>query len=125
MERREQIIQDYIDAYNSFNIDKMIAAMDEAIVFMNISNGTTNMALYGLSSFKEQAAKAKDIFAERKQTIIWFKHSDDETEVSIDYYGLLAINLPNGLKKWDELKLQGRSIFKFSGDTIVALTDIS
>jgi hypothetical protein len=40
-------------------------------------------------------------------------------------YAVLAVDLANGLRKGDELNLQGRSIFKFSGDKIVAISDIS
>ncbi|MDB5205022.1 MAG: hypothetical protein JWR72_97, partial [Flavisolibacter sp.] len=31
----------------------------------------------------------------------------------------------NGLKKGDEVKLKGKSIFQFLGDKIIRLTDIS
>jgi hypothetical protein len=35
------------------------------------------------------------------------------------------MDFPNGLQKGQELDLTGKSIFKFSGDTIIKLTDIS
>jgi hypothetical protein len=38
---------------------------------------------------------------------------------------VLAKDLPNGLKKGQELNLSGKSIFKFSGNKITSLTDLS
>ena len=125
MRDKEKIIRDYIDAYNNFDIDKMVADFDENIVFENLSNGEINMSLTGLTSFKEQADQAKHYFSTRLQTIKSFKHENEQTEVAIEYYAVLALDFPNGLKKGDELKLQGKSIFKFADGKIINLTDIS
>jgi hypothetical protein len=125
MTHKEKIIRDYVDAYNNFDIDKMVVDFDENIVFENVSNGEINMSLTGLTSFKEQAQQAKSYFSKRTQTIKSFKHENEQTEIAIDYYAILAIDFPNGLQKGDELKLQGKSIFKFVNGKINKLTDIS
>ena len=54
-----------------------------------------------------------------------FQHNGNETIVEIDYHAILAIDLPNGLKAGSELNLTGKSIFKFSENKIIELTDIS
>jgi hypothetical protein len=125
MEQREQIILDYIKAYNEFDTAKMVADFDESVRFENISNGESNMTLSGLAAFKAQAEEIKNVFSKRKQTVKSFHHLDDQTEIEIDYDATLAIDFPNGLKKGQQLKLQGKSIFKFSGEKIVELIDIS
>ena len=122
---REKIIKDYINAYNNFDIEKMLTHLDEHVKFENISNGATNMTLTDLNSFREQAEQAKKIFTTRKQTIRSWTHQDNLIEIEIEYNAILAIDLPNGLKKDDNLNLEGKSIFKFSGDKIIELTDIS
>ncbi len=125
MTNKEKIISHYIEAYNQFDTDKMVLDFDDNIVFENISNGEVNMTLSGINAFKEQAEQAKVYFSARTQTIASFEHKSDEVEVEIDYYAILAMDFPNGLKKGDELKLKGKSIFKFLDDKIVKLTDIS
>lgn len=125
MTNRENIIRNYIDGYNEFDINKMVQDLDEAIVFENISNGEMDMSLEGIEAFKEQAEQAKKYFSARMQTIKSFTHTNNETEIGIDYCAVLAMDFPNGLKKGDELKLQGKSVFKFRGDRIIKLTDIS
>lgn len=125
MENRETIIRDYIEAYNNFDIARMVKHFDDRIAFKNISNGQVNLSLTGKQEFIEQAEKAKEYFSERKQTVVSISHDKDESEVAIDYYAVLAVDLPQGLKKGEALNLKGTSIFKFAGHKVVALTDLS
>lgn len=125
MKWREEIINNYIDGYNQFNVDKMLDNFADDIVFNNIQNGEVNLTLTGIIAFREQAEQAKSYFSERQQSITGIKHFNDRTEVDIDYRAVLASDWPNGLKKGHELRLSGRSIFEFKGDKIIKLTDIS
>jgi hypothetical protein len=125
MTQREQIINNYITAYNNFDIDGMMADFDDAIRFENISNGKVDRALVGRAAFKELAEQSKRLLSERRQTILSFVHEADQTTIQIEYFAVLAIDLPNGLKKGAALQLSGVSVFKFDGNKIVALSDIS
>ena len=125
MSRKEHIIRSYINAYNQFDIPGMVANLHDNIVFKNIQDGETNLLLQGKKEFRQQAELTKTYFKERQQNITSVKHSEDQTEIEIDYYAVLAADMPNGLKKGNELRLTGKSIFKFSDDRIIELTDIS
>ncbi len=125
MKQREKIISNYIDAYNNFDVDGMLSNLDPTIKFENVSNGTVNMTLIDNTEFRQQAEQVKNLFSKRKQTIKSYIHVGNQTEIEIDYQATIAIDLPNGLKQGDELKLTGRSIFTFFNDKIIALTDIS
>jgi hypothetical protein len=122
---REKIIQNYIDGYNQFDIDKMIADFDDKIIFENIQNGEVNMTLTGFEEFKNQAKEAKKYFSKRFQTVETFRHSDSKTEIDIDYHGVLAMDLPNGMKTGEQLNLTGKSVFEFLDNKIIRLRDIS
>jgi hypothetical protein len=125
MTGREKIIHNYIAGYNQFDIDKMVTDFAENVIFRNIREGALNMSLSGLTAFRQQAEQAKNYFTQRTQTIKSFKHMENATEIEIDYYAVLGMDFPNGLKSGQELKLAGKSIFKFSGNSIIELTDIS
>lgn len=125
MTDRERIIQNYIDGYNAFAIDKMVADFDDNIRFENVQSGQVTMTIEGIKSFKEQAELAKSYFTTRQQTIKEFKHRDNETEIAVDYRAVLAMDFPNGLKSGQELSLTGKSVFGFAGNKIITLTDIS
>jgi hypothetical protein len=120
------IIQNYIEAYNSFDIEKMLENFDSAVIFENISGGVSNMRLEGIEALKEQANQAKNYFETRKQTIIAWNIIDNTVEIELLYEATLAMDFPNGLKKGDKLNLSGKSIFKFTEENkILSLTDIS
>lgn len=124
-EKREEIIRNYIDAYNELDIEKMTCDFDDNIIFQNIADDEVNMTLNGINAFREQAKQAKSYFENRRQKIVTIKHDNDRTEIEIDYVATLAMDFPNGLKKGDKLELKGKSIFKFLDNKIVELTDIS
>lgn len=61
----QKIIENYIDAYNIFDIDRMLSNMHDDIKFENISNGGINLTTNGIEAFKSQAEQAKQLFKER------------------------------------------------------------
>jgi ketosteroid isomerase-like protein len=124
-QQREQIILHYADAYNRLDIDGMVKYFAEEVIFENIQNEEVGMLLRGRKSFRKQAEEAQSYFSERQQRVLSFSHSGNQTSVDIDYFARLAIDLPNGLRKGQELQLLGRSVFTFEGDYIVKLVDIS
>jgi hypothetical protein len=125
MTNRERIINNYIEAYNRFDVNRMITDFDDDMVFENIQNGELNLYLTGLAAFKEQAEQAKAYFSKRTQTITSFLHRSNETEIEINYHAVLGMDFPNGLKSGQELNLHGKSVFCFVEDRITKLTDIS
>jgi hypothetical protein len=125
MKNRETIIKNYIEGYNQFNIDKMVYAFDDNIIFENIQNDKTNMSLNGIVEFRLQAEQAIAYFSKREQKIKSFNHTEKTTEIEIDYEAVLGMDFPNGLKKGQQLNLIGKSVFEFEGNKIIKLTDIS
>ena len=125
MQEREQMIQAYIEAYNRFDVEGMLVHLDENIQFENISNGEVTLSLIGKEAIRQQAEQSKGYFSERCQTITSFKHENNLCEIEVDYEAVLDIDLPMGLKKGDRIQLDGRSVFQFENDKIIALTDIS
>ena len=125
MNNKEKIIQNYIEGYNQFDINKMIADFDESVIFENIQNGEVNLTLNGIKEFTAQAEKGKEFFSARRQTITSLIQDEITAIIDIDYYAVLAIDFPNGLKAGQELNMKGKSIFQFLDDKIVKLTDIS
>lgn len=80
---REKVVRNYIDGYNNFDIDKMLADFDERVVFENIQNGVVTLSLTGISAFKHQAELVKSYFSSRKQQIKSLTHNNDEMSIKI------------------------------------------
>ncbi|OJJ20995.1 hypothetical protein BKI52_10490 [marine bacterium AO1-C] len=124
-QQKQSLIEDYVQAYNAFDVVGMLKNLHPEVVFKNIANDEVNMELAGKAAFENQANQAKAIFSERQQTITQVDFSDESVTIQIDYQGVLAQNLPNGLKAGEKIKLNGRSVFKFQEDKIIEIQDIS
>jgi len=124
-EQRKRCIENYVKAYNEFDIDQMIANLSEDIIFENVSNGEVTMRTIGLAEFKDQAIAAKQYFKQRKQTIDSWSLDDNKISISISYVAILAMDFPNGMKTGERLELSGSSVFVFDDNKIKKIVDNS
>ena len=124
-ETKRKIIENYVAAYNNFDVENMLRDMDEGVVFRNISGGAVNLQTNGIDEFRRQAEEAKALFSRREQKITDLRFGETEAEVDISYRGTIAVDLPEGLKAGSEIALDGKSIFRFKDGKISAIDDIS
>lgn len=124
-EENKEVVRKYVEAYNSFNVNDIIKLLHDDILFRNISNGEVDTETKGMQEFRELAEKSSRNFSSRHQTIINFAALEDQVEVQIEYEGVLAVDLPNGLKKGEKLQLQGKSLFGFKDGKISLIEDYS
>lgn len=124
-EEVKKMIENYVNAYNSFDVDGIIKLLHKDIQFKNFSNGELNTETKGTEAFRELAEKSSKIFSSRRQTITDYSAIDDKVEVQIDYEGRLAVDLPNGLKTGDTLQLKGKSVFEIKEGKITLIEDHS
>ncbi|MBQ4821883.1 nuclear transport factor 2 family protein [Aquimarina sp. MMG016] len=124
-EQRKQVIESYIKSYNNFDINGMTKDLTENVVFENVSNGNVELRTEGIKEFIKQAESAKQYFTERKQTVQSWEFNNSKVIVGIDYKAILAVDLPNGMKTGDTLKLKGKSEFEFANEKIKSITDKS
>ncbi|WP_378103262.1 nuclear transport factor 2 family protein [Chryseobacterium sp. sg2396] len=128
MENRERyitVIENYISAYNRFDVKGMCRDLSEDILFENISDGNVDMSIKGIENFKKQAEAATAYFSERHQRIDSWNFNNHVVTIEISYQATLAIDLPNGMKKGNMLTLKGISEFVFEDHEIISLRDIS
>lgn len=117
------IIDNYVNAYNSFDVQGMTKLLHKDILFRNYTNGEVDMETKGIQEFSDLAEKSTKIFSSRCQTIIECSVRGDNIEVIIDYEGILAVDLPNGLKTGDKLELKGKSVFRIEYGKITKIED--
>ncbi|MET3210662.1 UNVERIFIED_CONTAM: hypothetical protein ABIC26_003623 [Paenibacillus sp. PvR008] len=121
----KDLIEKYLSAYNTFNIDGMIGVLNENIHFRNISKGEVNSETKGIQEFRTLAEQSIQVFSQRRQVIKNITFTGDKAEVDIDYEGILSSDLPNGMKAGETLKLQGKSIFQMKDKKLVLIEDHS
>lgn len=103
----------------------MLEVLHDMVCFENYSGDEKTLEILGKDAFEVQANTAVTYFSERKQSPISFNHLENETEVNIDFWAILAVDFPNGMKKGQEIKLKGRSIFCFKNGKIKSIKDFS
>ena len=123
--KKIEIVKNFIKAYNSLNVESMLAYLHREIEFKNISNSIVNSHTKGIEEFKELANNSIKIFKERTQKIISYSESDDTVNVEINFRGILAMDLPNGLKSGEILVMNGKSKYVFEDNLIILLVDES
>ncbi|MGD8765493.1 MAG: nuclear transport factor 2 family protein [Desulfobacteraceae bacterium] len=124
-EEQKMIIQSYIAAYNSFDIDGMVALVHQEVVFKNIADAGVNAEATGAEQFRELAVESKAIFSSRHQKATNFKFTGDVVTADIALEAVLAVDLPNGMKAGEVLRLEGRSEFEFKNGKLYRITDYS
>lgn len=127
METHEKraLIEYYLDAYNSFDVKRMVTAFHPDIEFKNFSGGKVSAIASGIEQFRVLAEKSEKMFSSRQQSIKAFEATGDQASIEIEYAGVLAVDLPNGMKAGETLQLTGHSDFIFQDQKIYRLTDYS
>ena len=123
---KRDLIDRYIDAYNTFDVDGMVATLHPDVEFKNVSGDKVTAAATGLDDFRDMAERGTQLFATRQQTITDFEEGDDgSVAIDVQYEGTLAQDLPGGLEAGEQIQLDGRSTFAFKDGKIARIVDES
>lgn len=121
----KELIDRYLVAYNSFDIDGMLSPLSPEVRFENYSSGQLTDATNGIDEFRVLAEKSKSLFSEREQRITKLTLGQDSAIANIAYRGRLAADIPGGPSAGTVLDLQGQSEFSFAGGLISKIVDRS
>ena len=125
LDEKRKIIQKYLEAYNKFDIEGMLSVLSDDVKFENVQNDKLNASTNGKIEFRQLAEQSKTLFSERKQIIKSIENNPQITSLKISYHGILASDLPNGMKAGEQINLEGVSEFIFSNSKICSIRDIS
>lgn len=120
---KEQLIMRYIEAYNSKDVDGMVACAHDEVVFRNMAGDVVNMEIYGKNSLIQLATQTLQLFKVREQSIKKITHDDDNVRVDIGFTAEFAMDLPNGVKAGDKMSVEGFSLFEFKDGLLSKISD--
>ena len=121
----EDIIARYIASYNARDIDGMITCVTDDVVFENISNTGQCMRLDGKEMMAQVAALSGNAFSYRRQRIVNVVTGAGKAAAEIEFEGKAAVDLPNGVKAGETVKVRGASFFEFRGNLLCRIADYS
>lgn len=135
------LINRYLAAYNSFDVEAMLAVLSPDISFENYSGGELTASASGIDEFRRLAEQSTSIFAERDQRITALEPGDGTIDganegaidapnhgvitARIDFHGRLAADIPGGPPAGTVLDLKGESAFTFRDFLIARIVDRS
>jgi hypothetical protein len=64
------LIQRYLDAYQAFSLDQMLACLHEQVRFQYIANGSVQVSTEGKDAFRQLAEGSAGMFSARQQTVL-------------------------------------------------------
>ncbi|MEL6781952.1 MAG: nuclear transport factor 2 family protein [Pseudomonadota bacterium] len=121
----EDIITRYVANYNARDVDAMLDCVAEDVVFENISNTGQSMRLEGKAAMRQVAELSGNAFSYRRQRIINLVIGAEKASAEIEFEGKAAVDLPNGVRAGETIRLKGASFFEFKGGKLSRIADYS
>jgi len=122
---KRAVIEQYVDAYNRFDVAGMLALLTPDVLFENVTDDRVTAASSGAAGFRELAEQGAAMFSERRQVITAWTFRPASVLVGIAWRGVLAADLPDGPAAGTVIELAGESEFEFSGGRISRIVDRS
>ena len=121
----DDVIARYIQSYNARDIDGMLDCVTDDVVFENISNSGGSMRLDGKDMMRQVAELSGNAFSYRRQRLINMVSGGGKAAAEIEFEGKAAVDLPNGVKAGETVKVRGASFFEFRGNLLCRIADYS
>ncbi len=121
----DDVIARYIQSYNARDIDGMLDCVTDDVVFENISNAGGSMRLDGKDMMRQVAELSGNAFSYRRQRLINMVSGAGKAAAEIEFEGKAAVDLPNGVKAGETVKVRGASFFEFRGNLLCRIADYS
>lgn len=121
----DDVIARYIQSYNARDIDGMLDCVTDDVVFENISNAGGSMRLDGKDMMRQVADLSGNAFSYRRQRLINVVTGGGKAAAEIEFEGKAAVDLPNGVKAGETVKVRGASFFEFRGNLLCRIADYS
>ncbi len=125
MSNTHTLVGRYIDSYNARNIDTMLECVTDDVLFENISNTGQSMRLEGKAAMANIAELSGNAFSYRRQRIIALIDAGDRAAAEIEFEGKAAVDLPNGVKAGETMRLRGATFFEIRAGLLSRIADYS
>jgi ketosteroid isomerase-like protein len=121
----DETIRRYIASYNDRDIEAMLACVTDDVVFENISNAGQSMRLDGKAMMRQVAEVSGNAFSYRRQRLINIVTGTGKAAAEIEFEGRAAVDLPNGVRAGETVRVRGASFFEFRGALLCRIADYS
>ncbi len=121
----EDVISQYVACYNARDIDGMLDCVVDDVIFENVSNTGQSVRLEGKEAMAQVAELSGNAFSYRRQRVINIVAGAGKAAAEIEFEGKAAVDLPNGVRAGETVKMRGASFFEFRGKLLSRIADYS
>ena len=125
IEQSVKLINDYILAYNRFDIKAISALLTDDVEYKKISHGELTNSTDGIVEFSLLQEQSKAMFSKREQKILNINLGTNTANVDIEFNATLAVGTVDGLKAGQEISFKGTTSFNFKDGKIAKIHDVS
>lgn len=115
---QQEMIVDYINAYNRFDIPAMLACLTADVKFEHYDRHVLQLSVTGLNEFEQVARQSSTIFSSREQRILSLHKHDLGVSVEVSFSATMAADQQSAL-----IKANGSSEFRFKDGLICEIRD--
>ncbi len=123
MTKSEQTVRLYVEAYNTFNLKKMMRNLNDSLCYENFNGGELTLSTNTLAHFKIQAQKMMLVFEKRKLVIEQLTELENEVSISFTSKEIFAIDINEDIVAGDVITMSGETIFTFKEKEIIKIVD--
>jgi len=120
---RHALIDAYIDAYNHFDIERMLALVTDDVRFEHHTGDELSVATSGKAELEKLARVGAALFASRHQKLVRMHEEGTVVIATIDFHGEIAEDIPDGPGAGSIIEMQGTSEFGFHNGKINRIID--
>ncbi|MEX1829804.1 nuclear transport factor 2 family protein [Luteibacter sp. CQ10] len=119
----ESLIRAYVEAYNRFDIEGMLATLADGVHFEHHAGGALAVATDGKAEFEKLARVGAAMFASRRQTLVSLEEQEGRVAATLDFHGEIAEDIPEGPRAGTVIEMRGTSAFGFDDGRIALVID--
>lgn len=123
-EEKRSMIECFVHAFNSFDVDTMVSLLDPEVEYRCIVAGAVSYGATGLAEFRSLGEQWQARYSSRKLTVLELYEKGSQVVMEISYAAVLAVDSADGMKAGDTVKREGISEVVFRDDKIFSITEM-
>jgi ketosteroid isomerase-like protein len=120
-----ELVQKYVDSYNSNDVEAMLDCCNDDVVFETITNPGGSIRLNGKDEVREVLIATTLAFRERRHQLIGIIVEGDRAAAETVFSGVAAAELGNHVRLGEHVSIRGATIFERHGDLLGRICDYS
>lgn len=124
VEGKRSVIECFVHAFNSFDVDTMVSLLDPDAEYRCIVNGAVLHGTSGIDEFRSLGEQWRLHYSSRKLTVMEMYEKGCQVIMEINYAAVMAADSADGMKAGDTVKREGISEVVFRDDKILSITEI-